>query len=70
MSQPKAAASSAHMPYSAALTMIFFGTQPTLTQVPPQKRSSATPTRAPWPAAIRAQRTPALPPPMTKRSKS
>ena len=39
--------------------MIFFGTQPTLTQVPPQKRSSATPTRAPWPAAMRAQRTPA-----------
>ena len=68
--QPKAAASSAHMPYSAAWTMIFFGTQPTLTQVPPQKRSSATPTRAPWPAAMRANRTPPEPPPMTKRSKS
>ncbi len=50
--------------------MSFFGTQPTLTQVPPQKRSSATPTRAPWPAAMRAQRTPAEPPPMTNRSKS
>ena len=50
--------------------MIFFGTQPTLTQVPPQKRSSAMPTRAPWVAAMRPQRTPAEPPPMTKRSKS
>ena len=70
MSQPKAAASSAQAPYSAALTMIFLGTQPTLTQVPPQKRSSATATRAPCPAAMRPQRTPAEPPPMTKRSKS
>ena len=68
--QPKAAASSAHMPYSAALTISFFGTQPTLTQVPPQKRSSATATLAQCPAAIRAARTPPEPPPMTKRSKS
>jgi len=53
-----------------AITSSFFGTQPILTQVPPQKRSSATPTRAPYPAAIRAQRTPPEPPPMTNRSKS
>ena len=26
------------MPYSAAMTMNFFGTQPMLTQVPPQNR--------------------------------
>ena len=41
MSQPNPAASSAHAPYSPACTNSFFGTQPTLTQVPPQKRSSA-----------------------------
>src|SRR5580693_4835725 len=68
--QPKPAASSAQPPYSPACTSSFFGTQPTLTQVPPQKRSSATPTRAPWPAAMRPQRTPAEPPPITNRSKS
>src|SRR3954452_10390109 len=68
--QPKPAASSAQPPYSPACTSSFFGTQPTLTQVPPQYRSSATPTRAPCPAEIRAQRTPADPPPMTNRSKS
>ena len=50
--------------------MIFFGTQPTFTQVPPQNRSSAIATWAPCVAAMRAQRTPAEPPPMTKRSKS
>ena len=66
--QPKAGASAIHCPYSAALTMIFFGTQPTLTQVPPQNRSSAIATVAPWVAEMRAQRTPAEPPPMTKRS--
>ena len=48
--------------------MIFFGTQPTFTQVPPQRASSAMPTRAPCPAAMRAQRTPPDPPPMTNRS--
>src|SRR5271166_4677703 len=68
--QPKPAASSAQPPYSPACTSSFFGTQPTLTQVPPQKRSSATATRAPWPAAMRPQRTPAEPPPITNRSKS
>src|SRR5579872_2448524 len=70
MVQPKPAASSAQAPYSPACTSSFFGTQPTLTHVPPQNRSSATPTRAPWPAAMRAQRTPAEPPPITNRSKS
>ena len=70
MVQPKPAASSAHPPYSPACTNSFFGTQPMFTQVPPQWRCSAMPTRAPWPAEIRAQRTPAEPPPMTNRSKS
>ena len=70
MSQPKAPASSAQKPYSAAWIMIFLGTQPTLTQVPPQNRCSATPTRAPCVAAMRAQRTPPEPPPITNRSKS
>ena len=67
-SQPKPRESSASAPYSEAWTMSFFGTQPTLTQVPPQKRSSAMATRAPWPAAMRAQRTPPEPPPITNRS--
>ncbi len=44
--------------------------QPTLTQVPPSSAASARPTRAPVCAAMRAARTPPLPPPMTKRSKS
>ncbi len=42
--------------------------QPTLTQVPPSRFSSASATRAPAAAAIRAARTPPLPPPMTKKS--
>ncbi len=70
VSQPKPWLSRALAPYSDAITISFFGTQPTLTQVPPQSRSSATPTRAPCPAAMRAQRTPPEPPPMTNRSKS
>src|SRR5208337_1613149 len=70
MCQPKPAASSAQAPYSPACTSSFFGTQPTLTQVPPQKRSSAIATRAPCCAAMRPHRTPADPPPITKRSKS
>src|ERR1700732_457799 len=37
-------------------------------QVPPTRYSSAIITRAPWPAAIRAARTPPDPAPMTKRS--
>src|SRR4051794_7967482 len=44
--------------------------QPTLTQVPPSSAASASATRAPVCAAMRAARTPPLPPPMTKRSKS
>src|SRR5918998_2710598 len=41
-----------------------------MTQVPPTRYSSAIMTRAPWPAAMRPARTPAEPPPMTKRSTS
>src|ERR1700712_4966913 len=41
-----------------------------MTQVPPIRYSSATTTRAPYPAAIRAARTPPEPPPMTNRSPS
>src|SRR5258708_33217974 len=39
-----------------------------MTQVPPNRYSSAIITRAPWPAAMRAARTPPDPAPMTKRS--
>src|SRR6266851_1525807 len=53
-----------------AYTRSFFGTQPRITQVPPIRYSSAISTRAPWPAAIRAARTPPEPPPMTNRSTS
>src|SRR6187549_2599289 len=42
--------------------------QPRLTQVPPSAASSATATRAPRCAAMRAARTPPLPAPMMKRS--
>src|SRR5580692_10708189 len=52
------------------MTNSFFGTQPRITQVPPMRYSSAIVTRAPWPAAIRAARTPPEPPPMTNRSTS
>src|ERR1700692_185076 len=41
-----------------------------MTQVPPRRYSSATITRAPCSAAMRAARTPPEPPPMTKRSTS
>src|SRR4029077_1179121 len=41
-----------------------------MTPVPPRRYSSATPTRAPCSAAMRAARTPPDPPPMTKRSTS
>src|SRR5579862_9277057 len=41
-----------------------------MTQVPPRRYSSASATRAPCCAAMRAARTPPEPPPMTKRSKS
>ena len=48
--------------------MSFLGTQPRITQVPPMRYSSASATRAPWLAAMRAARTPPEPPPMTIRS--
>src|ERR1700722_20631007 len=44
--------------------------QPRITQVPPRRYSSATMTRAPCWAAMRAARTPPDPPPITKRSTS
>src|SRR5689334_4451949 len=44
--------------------------QPRITQVPPIRDSSASATRAPDIAAIRAARTPPEPPPITNRSKS
>src|ERR1700709_2740254 len=52
------------------ITNSFFGTQPRITHVPPMRYSSATATFAPWPAAMRAARTPPEPPPMTNRSTS
>src|SRR5215469_5576203 len=48
--------------------MIFFGTQPTLTQVPPRRPDSARTTRAPYSAARWAAASPPLPPPITTRS--
>src|SRR5215510_531428 len=44
--------------------------QPRMTQVPPTRYSSAIITLAPWPAAIRAARTPPDPAPITNRSTS
>ena len=44
--------------------------QPRFTQVPPSAAISATATRAPSCAAMRAARTPPLPAPMMKRSNS
>src|SRR6516162_11546035 len=70
MVQPKPAASSISWRTCDPITNSFFGTQPRITQVPPMRYSSAIITRAPWPAAIRAARTPPEPPPMTKRSTS
>src|ERR1035437_1708270 len=70
MVQPKPAESSNASLNSEAYTSSFFGMQPTLTQVPPRERSSATATRAPRLAATRLARTPAEPAPITKRSKS
>src|SRR6267142_415672 len=67
---PKPAASSISKRMCDARTRSFFGTQPRITQVPPIRYSSASMTRAPWPAAIRAARTPPEPPPMTNRSTS
>src|SRR6202035_3929201 len=50
--------------------MTFFGTQPTLTQVPPSRCDSMTAALAPYSAARCAQARPPLPPPMTMRSKA
>src|SRR6266849_618579 len=70
INQPKPAASSISCWICDPITNSFFGTQPRITQVPPIRYSSATITRAPKPAAIRAARTPPEPPPMTNRSTS
>src|SRR6266568_365968 len=70
INQPKPAASSISCRMCEPMTKSFFGTQPRITQVPPIRYSSATMTLAPWPAAIRAARTPPEPPPMTNRSTS
>jgi hypothetical protein len=48
--------------------MIFFGTQPTLTHVPPSAPDSMMTTRAPYSAARWAAARPPLPAPMTIRS--
>jgi hypothetical protein len=46
--------------------MTFLGTQPTLTQVPPNAPFSQTATLAPWVAALLAEAMPPLPAPMTR----
>src|SRR5579871_6259578 len=48
--------------------MIFFGTQPTFTQVPPSRPDSMSTVRAPYSAARCAAASPPLPPPITTRS--
>jgi len=48
--------------------MIFFGMQPTFTQVPPSLPTSASATFAPYSAARWAAASPPLPPPITTRS--
>src|SRR5690606_9359689 len=57
-----------HSATLAALNMIFFGTQPTLTQVPPRRPASTNATLAPCAAARRAAAIPPLPPPITTKS--
>ena len=47
------------------MNMIFFGTHPTLTHVPPTTRFSINSTEAPYEAARRAQPKPPLPAPNT-----
>src|ERR1700733_8553090 len=54
----------------AAFHITFFGTQPTLTQVPPSRPDSITALLAPYSAARCAQARPPLPPPMLMRSKT
>jgi hypothetical protein len=48
--------------------MIFFGTQPTFTQVPPRGPDSISATRAPYSAARCAAASPPLPPPIATKS--
>src|SRR6476661_6360663 len=48
--------------------MIFFGTQPTFTHVPPIRPRSINTQRAPYCAARLEVATPPLPPPMVRRS--
>ena len=55
-------------PSSAAFHMIFFGTQPTFTHVPPSGPDSTSATRAPYSAARCAAASPPLPPPITTKS--
>src|SRR5690606_40657547 len=52
-----------------AFHITFFGTQPTLTQVPPSRAPSMTADLAPWRAARRAVARPPLPPPIESKSK-
>ena len=59
-------ASWTHSMMCAALYMTFFGTQPTLTQVPPSAPFSQTATLAPCVAARRAEAMPPEPAPMTR----
>src|SRR6478672_1526852 len=54
MAKPSAGASANRCARSAASHMAFFGTQPTLTQVPPSGPSPISATLAPWPAARNA----------------
>src|SRR5579864_4092846 len=67
-SKPYSRASCSALPSSAAFHMIFFGTQPTFTQVPPRRPDSASTTLAPYSAARWAAASPPLPPPITTRS--
>src|ERR1700738_23321 len=55
---------------SAAFHITFFGTQPTLTQVPPSAPDSTIATLAPYSAARCAAARPPLPPPITTKSNS
>ena len=53
-----------------ALNIIFFGTQPTFTQVPPSFFYSITQTFFPNEAALSAEAIPPLPAPITMKSKN
>ena len=68
MGKPSDGASLMLAATSAASHIAFFGTQPTLTQVPPSRCGSSRATRAPCSAARNAPARPPEPPPMTIRS--